>query len=128
MDIVEVFKKLNALTNHCTISCMDCWIGQTIAGKEISCSTFMREDPEQVQAIIAEWEASWNTLTRGCDLERRYPNVIKYPADDIIAIKPCMLDRHFKCLDDKSCKICCEQYWNRPLHRPSSDSMCAEEQ
>ena len=63
MDAIEYLKEKSRMTKKCNIGCDDCKLSSDNNGKDISCSGFEDEFPEQAIQIVEDWSKENQIVT-----------------------------------------------------------------
>ena len=112
MDAVEFLKKLKRMCDENRDinegSCYGCEIFVKKAEKAISCSSFIKEYPEEAIAIVEKWSAEHPIETRQSKLLKAFPNA---EIENGIAVAcPKSLDKNVECMP-LNCNECTRKYW-----------------
>lgn len=121
MDAVKYFKERKRMLNSlgresgaCTgVMCSNCPFDDTNNGKNLDCTDFEAEYPEEAIAIVEKWAAEHPQKTIFQDFLEKYPNasLTSYGTPHIC---PCELG-----YEEKKPEICssrrCIDCWNRPI-------------
>ena len=116
MDTVEFLKKLKRMCdknkNACCWECYACEIFAKKAEKAISCSSFIKEYPEEAIAIVKKWSAEHPEKTRQSEFLKMFPNADIL--NGIIRICPKKIDQNSVTSEECSeaiCGNCQKKYW-----------------
>lgn len=103
-DYARMCKKIN--------ECEDCPLGTRNNGVGIACSFLMRQSPDKANEIILKWCKEHPIETRQDRFLKMFPNALRFENSNIIAIKPCDMDKDYA---SKPCTLTCEEcfkeYW-----------------
>lgn len=114
MDAVEFLKKLKRMCDKnrdsCHGSCYVCEIFVKKVEKSISCSSFIKEYPEEAVSIVEKWSAEHPAKTRQSEFLNVFPDA-EILENRAIQICPKLIEKskEFNCR--MSCDDCQEKYW-----------------
>lgn len=93
--------------------CKICLLGCNKNGKGISsCDYIIRTSPDKANEIILKWCKEHPVETRQDRFLKMFPNVIRFENNNIIAIKPCDVDKDYAIFPCAlTCEECFKEYW-----------------
>lgn len=118
MDAVKYFKEKRRMLNSlgrksgaCTgVMCSNCPFDDTNNGKNLDCTDFEAEYPEEAVAIVEKWEAEHSQKTLLQDFLEKFPNA-PMRTDGTPHTCPCVIG--YEPFD--KCENGCIECWNRPI-------------
>ena len=103
-DYARMCKKIGA--------CMNCLLGMANNGADMGCRDFVTTCPNKANEIILDWCKGHPIETRQDRFLKMFPNAMRFENSNIIAIKPCNVDKDYA---SKPCTLTCEEcfkeYW-----------------
>lgn len=116
MDAVEFLKKLKRMCDKnrdaCRWECYACEIFVKKAEKAISCSSFIKEYPEEAINIVGKWSVEHLEKTRQSEFLKAFPNAL-VDENGVPIMMPCHVDCSAgkRCNSYTNCDACKKEYW-----------------
>lgn len=118
MDAIEFLKKLKRMCDKnrdsCHGSCYVCEIFVKKAEKAISCSSFIKEYPEEAIAIVEKWSAEHPAKTRQSEFLKIFLDAKMDESGEVVNLCPRSINMNY--VDDYRCEKlnclrCRERFW-----------------
>ena len=117
MDAVEMFKERARLTNNCNIYCSGCRLGPNHNGRDMNCTNFQRQRPEEYVEIIEQWSKDCPKQTYLSKLLEVFPGT-ELEADGTPA---CICPSELGLKDFEFCGQNCIDCWNQEYEEAQND-------
>ena len=116
MDAVKYIKERNRHTNKtgsiCNINCIDCILGKTNNGRDVTCQTFETRYTNEAVRLVEDWSRNHPQKTYLMDFLEKFPNCVKdkkgFPVSCRKFIYPLMSRENCSGLN-------CSDCWNEPM-------------
>lgn len=86
--------------------CSKCPLTHQNNGISVRCNDVLRSEPDKANEIILNWCKEHPIETRQDRFLKMFPNVLRFKNLNIIAIKPCTIDKNY---GNKPCTFTCEE-------------------
>lgn len=107
-SLYDYARMCKAFTNNCR----KCPLNQANNTVGVLCSFLLGAYPDKANEIILEWVKEHPVETRQDRLLKVFPNAIRFENSNIIAIKPCDMDKDYASIPcTLTCEECFKEYW-----------------
>lgn len=110
-DYSRLCKAQNGRNGKCPI-CEKCPLGAGSETNNYPCYYLLQRFPDKANEIILKWCEEHPVKTRQSEFLKMFPNVIRFENNNIIAIKPCDVDKDYAIFPCAlTCEECFKEYW-----------------
>ena len=100
------------MCKHFDDDCQECPVFYKQTETGLSCEEFIRNCPNKANEIILKWCKEHPVETRQERFLKMFPNAIRFENSNIIAIKPCDMDKNYASIPcTLTCEECFKKYW-----------------
>ena len=92
--------------------CRECPLSESNTNANLSCDEYLLKYPDKANEIILKWCKEHPVKTRQSEFLKMFPNAVRFENSNIIAIKPCDMDKDYASNPcTLTCEECFKKYW-----------------